>query len=133
MEFFESILSTLMLYSVPALIFVVFFTFVRWRIYEKAGQPGWACLIPVYSLVVLLRIVKKPTWWIILIFFVPIVNIIILIKIIHQLSKKFGYGVGFTLGLIFLGFIFFPILAFGSAKYVDGNETEEQLSSLKTA
>ena len=52
---------------------------------------------------------------------------------VHQLSKKFGYGVGFTLGLIFLGIIFYPILAFGKSKYIDGNENNEQFSSLKTA
>ena len=119
MEFFESILSTILLYSVPVSILLVFLAIVKWIIYEKAGQPGWASLVPVYRTVVLLKIVKKPTWWLILLIFVPIVNIIILIKIIHQLSKKFGYGVGFTLGLIFLGIIFYPILAFGKSKYID--------------
>jgi hypothetical protein len=46
------------------------------------------------------------------------VNIIFLIIVLNDLSKSFGHGVGFTLGLIFLGFIFLPVLAFGGSKYV---------------
>lgn len=88
-----------------------------WKVFTKAGKPGWAAIIPIYNLVVLLQIVGKPIWWIILML-IPIVNIIIQIIVTHQLSKSFGKDVGFTLGLIFLGFIFFPILGFGDAKYM---------------
>ena len=88
-----------------------------WKVFTKAGKPGWAAIIPIYNIVVLLEIVGKPIWWIILML-IPIVNIIVQIIVMHQLSKSFGKDVGFTLGLIFLGFIFFPILGFGSAKYV---------------
>ena len=88
-----------------------------WKVFTKAGKPGWAAIIPIYNIVVLLEIVGKPIWWIILML-IPFVNIIIQIIVTHQLSKSFGKDVGFTIGLIFLGFIFFPILGFGSAKYV---------------
>lgn len=87
-----------------------------WRIYEKAGQPGWACLIPVYNFYVLLKIVGKPGWWLIWMF-IPIANIVIGIWVINLLSKSFGKDVGFTLGLIFLSIIFYPILGFGNAEY----------------
>jgi len=87
-----------------------------WRIYEKAHQPGWASLIPFYNFIVLLRIVGKPAWWLVWIF-VPIANIVVAIWVINLLSKSFGKGEGFTLGLIFLSFIFYPILGFGNATY----------------
>lgn len=87
-----------------------------WKIYDKAGKPGWAALIPIYNLVVLLEIVGKPVWWILL-FFIPIVNIVIAIMVYHALSLSFGQGAGFTVGLLFLGIVFFPILAFGDYTY----------------
>jgi hypothetical protein len=89
----------------------------QWKIYEKAGQPGWAVIIPFYNLYILLKIVGKPGWWILL-YFIPLVNIVIAIMVTHRLSKSFGHDVGFTLGLIFLGFIFYPILGFGESRYL---------------
>jgi len=88
-----------------------------WTIFSKAGKPGWAAIVPIYNLIVLLEIVGKPWWWLFLML-IPIVNIVILIIVIHQLSLSFGKGGGFTAGLILLGFIFYPILAFGDAKYL---------------
>lgn len=86
-----------------------------WRVYEKAGKPGWACIIPVYNTLVLLEIVKKPWWWIFLLM-IPIVNFIIGVWLTNLVSKSFGQGVGFTLGLIFLPFIFWPLLGLGDYK-----------------
>jgi hypothetical protein len=88
-----------------------------WKIYEKAGQPGWAAIVPIYNIIVLCKIIGKPTWWTVLIF-IPIVNYVILIMMIHGLSKSFGKGVGYTVGLVFLGIIFYPMLAFGDAQYI---------------
>ena len=90
-----------------------------WRVYEKAGKPGWACLIPIYNFFVLLQIVEKPEWWIVW-FFVPIANVIVAIWVTNLLSKSFGKDEAFTLGLIFLSFIFYPILGFGNASYQGG-------------
>ena len=87
-----------------------------WKVFAKAGQPGWAALIPIYNTYVMLVVAGKPGWWLILLF-IPIVNIVISIMAIAGLAKNFGKGVGFILGLIFLPIIFFPILGFGSAKY----------------
>ncbi|SKA73867.1 hypothetical protein SAMN02745704_00547 [Paucidesulfovibrio gracilis DSM 16080] len=87
-----------------------------WKTYEKAGEPGWAILVPFYNIIVLLRIVGKPWWWLLLLL-VPILNIIIGVVISIRLAKNFGYGVPFGLGLLFLSFIFVPILGFGSAQY----------------
>ena len=88
-----------------------------WIIFTKAGKPGWACLIPIYNIIVLLEVVGKPWWWIFLLL-IPIVNLVIGIIVLHRLSLSFGKDVGFTLGLIFFSIIFWPILAFSKAKYV---------------
>lgn len=87
-----------------------------WKIFEKAGKPGWASIVPIYNIIVLLEIVGKPGWWILLLI-VPIVNIVIAILVTHLLSKSFGKDVGFTIGLLLVGIIFYPILGFGDAKY----------------
>ena len=78
------------------LVLVVLIIVGTWKVYKKAGEPGWACIIPIYNIIVLLQIVKKPIWWIVL-FFIPIVNVIMSIVVMHNLSKSFGKDVGYTL------------------------------------
>lgn len=87
-----------------------------WKVFTKAGQPGWACIIPIYNIYVLTQVAGKPGWWVIL-FFIPIVSIVMAIIVTAGVAKNFGKDVGFVLGLIFLPFIFYPILGFGSATY----------------
>jgi hypothetical protein len=87
-----------------------------WKIYTKAGQPGWAVLIPIYNLIVLLNIVGKPWWWIFL-FMIPIVNFVFLVWTYNMLSKSFGKSEGFTVGLVLLAVVFVPILGLGDATY----------------
>lgn len=87
-----------------------------WKIFTKAGKPGWACIIPIYNVIVLLEIVGKPWWWLLLML-IPIVNVVIFVIVYHRLSLAFGKDVGFTIGLVLLSFIFIPILGFGSAEY----------------
>jgi hypothetical protein len=98
------------------LAFAVFFIACFWRIFTKAGEPGWASIIPIYNYYVILKIAGRPWWWLLL-YFIPIVNFIIFIIVSIDLAKAFGKGGGFAAGLIFLPFIFIPILAFGSATY----------------
>jgi len=88
-----------------------------WKVFVKAGQPGWAAVVPVYNFVVLLKIVGKPLWWIAL-FFVPLANFVVMILVAIELAKNFGKSTGFGIGLAFLGFIFYPILGFGGAQYL---------------
>lgn len=99
-----------------------------WVIFSKAGKPGWASIVPIYNLVVLLEIVGKPWWWLVLML-IPIVNIVILIMVYHNLSLSFGKGGGFTVGLILLGVVFLPILAFGNAKYIRNNGNLSSVSN----
>jgi hypothetical protein len=108
--------ASLGLFGLVYVAFIVLFIAAGWKIYAKAGQPGWAVLIPIYNIVVFLQIVKRPLWWILLCF-IPLVNFILWIVLSSDLSKKFGKGLGFTLGLIFLAPIFYLILGFGDAEY----------------
>jgi hypothetical protein len=87
-----------------------------WKTFAKAGKPGWACLIPIYNAWVMLAIAGKPGWWLLLLF-VPLVNIIVWFLVGIALAERFGKGAGFGVGLVLLGFIFFPILGFGDAEY----------------
>jgi len=87
-----------------------------WKVFTKAGRPGWACIVPIYNIIVLLDVVGKPVWWIVL-YFIPIANIVVGIMVMIALAENFGKGGGFAAGLIFLPIIFWPILGFGSAKY----------------
>jgi hypothetical protein len=105
-------------------IIIILIIASMWKIFTKAGHEGWKCLIPIYNLYILTKIVEKPGYWVVLMI-IPYVNLIFLIWTYNLLSKKFGKGVGFTLGLVFLGAIFFPILAFGSAEYEGADVVSE--------
>jgi Family of unknown function (DUF5684) len=85
-----------------------------WKVFTKAGEPGWAAIIPIVNLYFLCKVAGRPGWWLLLLLICfPIFYIIICIDV----AKRFGKGGGFAVGLIFLPFIFFPILGFGSAQY----------------
>lgn len=104
------------------LIFLVLAIVGVWRIFTKAGEAGWKAIIPIYNYYVMCKIVGRPGWWCIL-FLIPLVNIVALAVISNDLSKAFGHGVGYALGLFFLPFIFLPILGLGSSQYVRGGAT----------
>ncbi len=87
-----------------------------WKIFTKAGQPGWASIIPIYNAIVLIQIARKPMWWILMLF-IPCVGLIFSILLWIEVCKKFGKGGGFTVGIVLLPFVFIPMLGFGSAQY----------------
>ena len=95
---------------------VILMIAAMWKVFTKAGQPGWGCLIPIYNLYIMCKIAGRPGWWVILMF-IPLVNLIIIIILVIDIAKSFGKGVGFGIGLLLLPFIFYPILGFGSAQY----------------
>jgi len=105
------------------LLVILILIVAQWRIFEKAGQPGWACIIPIYGTLVLLRIIGKPWWWL-LMMIIPFVNIIYAIWAVNLLSKSFGKSEGYTVGMIFLPFIFYPMLGFGSAEHQGAQSSE---------
>jgi len=100
-----------------AITFVVIISF--YKLFEKAGKPGWAAIVPIYNFIVMLEIAKKPIWWIVLLI-VPIVNFIILILVLISFLKAYGKeGIVDILLALFVGVIYFPMIAFSdSTKYV---------------
>ncbi len=105
---------------VVSLIILAVTIIAFWKIFTKAGKPGWACIVPIYNLVVEFQIAGMNPW-LILLMLVPIANIVVAIMLYINLAKAFGKGTGFAVGLIFLNFIFMLILAFGDAEYVGNN------------
>ncbi len=105
---------------IPIIIFGIMVTVIEivgaWFMFEKAGEPGWAAIIPIYNYLIAIKIAGKP-WWFILLMLIPVVNLVIYIITLDGLSKSFGKGTGFTVGLFFFRFIFIPILGFGNAVY----------------
>lgn len=95
--------------------FAAFMIACQWKVFTKAGEPGWASIVPIYGFLVFLKIIGKPWWWLLLLI-IPFVNFvgifIVMIGGTHALSKSFGKDVAFTLGLIFLSPVFYAILAF---------------------
>jgi hypothetical protein len=100
-----------------SLLLTIFMIIALWIVFTKAGKPGWACIIPIFNVIVLLEIVGKPWWWVLLML-IPVVNIIVAVIVEHNLSLSFGKGAGFTVGLILFPFVFFAILAFSDAVYL---------------
>lgn len=122
-------------FGIMAAFFAAYFVFIlvisiiviagMWKTFEKAGKPGWAAIIPIYNIIIMLEIVGKPMIWILWLL-LPCVNIVFGIWLTNLISKSYGKSEGFTLGLIFFGFIFWPILGFGSARYLGPAGAEHQ-------
>ena len=95
---------------------IVFAIVSQWKVFEKAGQPGWAVFIPIYNILIMLKVANKPWWWIFM-FLIPIANIVFAIMLLNRIALSFGKSSGFTVGLLFLGIIFWGILAFDKSEY----------------
>ena len=119
----EGLLAILGAYLVVVLAIAILMIASMWKLFSKAGKPGWACIVPIYNYVVWLEIIKKPIWWIILLM-VPIVNFIIIIIMFIEMAKAYGKSAGFGVGMIFLPYVFFPMLAFGDSTYEYGDKAQ---------
>lgn len=104
-------------YLMIILVMAVISIIALWRVFTKAGEPGWGSLIPFYNLYLLFKI----SWgngWMFLFTFVPVANLIVSLIAYYKLCRAFGHGVGFFFGLLFLYPIFIMILAFDSSEYL---------------
>ncbi len=105
---------------IPAIIIAIFYVFVMWKVFEKAGLPGWGAIVPIYNIYLICKMGGKPGWYVLL-FFIPFVNFVISLLVYLGVARKFNKSDGFGVGLWLLGFIFLPILAFGPATYNANN------------
>ena len=92
-----------------------------WKIFKKAGKPGWASIIPIYNIYIMCEIAEKE-WWYVLLSCVPFANIYAMIVLYNGMAKRFGKSGGFVAGMILLPVIFFPILAFGKDAAIVNNQ-----------
>jgi len=112
--------------SIIGLVVAIFLIIATWKVFTKAGRPGWAAIIPIYNAYVMLKVVGRPGWWLIL-YIIPIVNIVISIIVAIDLAKAFGKGGAFGFFLCWLiPIIGIPVLGFGDAQYVRGNVAQCQ-------
>ena len=112
---------------VIALAISILMIISMWKVFVKAGKPGWASIIPIYNTYIMCEIAEKE-WWYILLMFIPIVNIFAMFVIYDGIAKKFGKTTGFTIGMILLPYIFFTILAFGKDSiYINNDKTNDDI------
>lgn len=109
-------MAGMLIFFILILAIVVLMIAGNWKMFVKAGHPGWAAIIPIYNYYIMCKIVGRPGWWVILLL-IPYLNFIFLIIIMLDLAKSFAKGVGFAIGLILLSPIFICILGFGDAEY----------------
>ncbi len=127
-EMTDFILQHAVEFSIFYFVILVFGIVCVWKLFKKAGEPGWAALIPIYNVIVFMRVAKMSLWWLLLILgvFIPFVGggfaIVFNVMQAIKLAQAFRKGTGFALGIFFLSFIFIPILAFGKAKHIDTPE-----------
>ena len=114
------------------LVLAIIMIVSTWKVFEKAGEPGWAAIIPIYSTIVLVKISRKPMWWAAILLLGglipivgPIASLVGAIIINMAVAKNFGKSDGFGVGMALLGFIFWPMLAFSDAQY---DQAEKQTS-----
>ncbi len=110
----DSVVGVLL--TVVGLVLVIALIAGAWKVFEKAGRPGWGCLIPIYNVILLLGMAGKPLWWIVLMF-VPLVSVVVAILLNIEVAKNFGKGTGFGFGLAILPMIFYPMLGFSEARW----------------
>lgn len=113
--------GAIMVYCIIVLAILVVSLIGLWKMFTKAGKPGWACIIPFYSQYCQFEM----AWgngWLFLLTFLPCVNFVVMIMMWLKMAKAFGQGTGFGLGLLFLNPIFTLILGFGSAQYIGPQE-----------
>ena len=87
-----------------------------WKTFVKAGHPGWGAIIPIYNIYLMIKVAGRPGWWLIL-YFIPIVNVIILIIVSIDIAKNFGHGAGYGVLLWLFAPIMYLVLGFGSDRY----------------
>lgn len=98
-----------------------------WKIFQKAGKPGWAAIIPIYNIIVMAEIVGKPIGFALLAALVPCVNIVLMVWLTNLLMKSFGKEVPlWTILALLFPIIIFPVIGFGDAKYIGPTAAEAQ-------
>ena len=132
---FGALAGVMAVVSIIAGIIGILTIIANWKIFTKAGEAGWKCLIPIYNSVVLFKIAGISPWLVLVYlagfipYIGPLASLGITIYLMINLAKAFGKDGGFAVGLILLNTIFIMILAFGDAKYQLGNNVDNNNNS----
>jgi len=102
--------------SICGLIYFVLTITGLWKTFNKAGQPGWVSLIPIVRTYYVLKISGHPGWWLLL-FFVPILNIVIWVMVALDLAYAFRQTTVFGVLVFFFPWLMYLVLGFGQAEY----------------
>ncbi len=105
------------LLAIMCVVIIIFGLACEWIVFQKAGEPGWKAIVPLYNMYTM----YKFCWgngWMFLLTFVPVANIVVTLMLAYKLAKSFGHGIGFCLLYIFFPIIALPILAFGNSRYL---------------
>lgn len=119
----SAIVGAMLVFWIFFIVIVIISIVTMWKVYKKAGKPGWAAIIPIYNMIVLLEIVERPLWWVLL-YFIPFVNLVVTIIVSLDVAKKFGKSVVFAIFGLILTPIGWLMLAFGKAQYQGQTATE---------
>ena len=121
------LLGLFLIFLVIGILAGVFYALCMWKLFTKAGQPGWKSLIPFYNTYIMILISGNPGWWLLL-FFIPYVNIVMSILMIEAFVRAFGRnGIGSILMMLFLGIFYMPYLAFSKdVRYVGAQQAYRQ-------
>ena len=98
------------------LAIIVIFVAGMWMTFVKAGQPGWAAIIPIFNIYIMLKVAGRPGWWLIL-YLIPVVNLVVIIIVYNDIAKSFGHGLLMTLLLFFISPVAFCVIGFGGSQY----------------
>lgn len=115
MNVYEGVFTSFYMFIIVALWVLTIIG--KWKMFEKAGEPGWASIIPFYADYKLYRI----AWgngWLFLLALVPVVNIVVSVIVCWKLAQAFGKGMGFTIGMFLLPSLFYIILGFDGSQYL---------------
>ena len=103
--------------TIVALVLLPVLIASMWRIFTKAGEPGWHAIVPFLNTYTMIKVAGKPGWWFLL-YLVPCVNYVVAFVVFFNVAKQFGRSAAFGVGTALLSPIFLPILAFGSSEHV---------------
>jgi hypothetical protein len=102
------------------IIWIVLVVAGLWKMFVKAGQPGWGAIIPFYNIYLMIKVAGRPGWWLIL-YFIPFVNIVIQLIVSVDIAKNFGHGAGYGVLLWLFAPIMYLVLGFGGDQYQPAN------------
>lgn len=124
-----ALVTALLLYVALILLVAVPSLITNWRLYKKAGHPGWTSIVPIYNVMVEIEIAKQPMWYLALLF-VPVVNIVVSIMILIEFTKQYTQNLGFWLAYIFLPIV--AVFMVSKVDYIGGEATEQYVPTDST-